>query len=194
MSQQNTEKANTRVLKKSLLVVAGMFAFGYALVPFYNLVCQALGVNGQTEQVTEQTLSKTEIDKSRLVTVELNTIVNSRLPWAFKPEIDKVKVHPGELKRIKYVTVNQSGKKIVGQAIHSVMPPEAAMHFKKTECFCYTQQSLNPGETREMTVLFMVDPRLPKEISTVTLSYNFLRADKFATQDKKADKKVGVGG
>lgn len=182
MEQRDLGQANRRVLKKALLAVVGMFAFGYALVPMYNALCQVLGVNGQTQKVTEEKMSKVLVDESRLVTVEMNTMVNSRLPWAFKSKVHSIQVHPGKVTRVEYEIVNQSSDKIVGQAIHSVMPNEATSYFKTAECFCYTQQALQPNEKKKLFVVFMVDPRIPKEIESVVLSYNFLRADKYASK------------
>ena len=192
MSKADIHKANQRTLKKTLLVVVAMFGFGYALVPMYNALCQALGVNGQTANVTAETLSKVGVDESRLVTVELNTMVNSRLPWAFKSEVQSIKVHPGKVTRVDYEIVNQSNDKIVGQAIHSVMPTEATTYFKTAQCFCYTQQTLKPNEKKKLAVVFMVDPRIPNDIKTLILSYNFLRADKFAGKNTTEVKKTGA--
>lgn len=178
--QEQVRKANLRVMRKTILVVVAMFGFGYALVPLYSALCQALGINGQTEQISIAQLNRTEVDKTRTVTVEFDAVVNSKLPWEFKPLVRKVTVHPGEMKQVAYLAKNMSGSAIVGQAVHSVNPPQAAGHFKKTECFCYSQQKLKSGESKEMPVVFMLDPELPKGINTVTLSYTFWRADKYA--------------
>ena len=182
MSQDKKPNANTRTMKKAILVVAGMFGFGYLLVPMYNALCSALGVNGQTAQVSEAKLDKVGIDKSRYVTVEMNTMVNSRLPWRFKANKHSVRVHPGQVTKVEYEIDNQSSDKIVGQAIHSVMPTEATSYFKTAKCFCYTQQTLQPNQKKKLYVVFMVSPKLPKNIESLVLSYNFLRADKFATK------------
>ena len=112
----------------------------------------------------------------------MNTMVNSQLPWKFKSEKHSVQVHPGKVTRVEYEIVNQSSDKIVGQAVHSVMPTEATTYFKTAECFCYTQQALKPNEKKKLSVVFMVDPRIPKDITNLVLSYNFLRADKFASK------------
>lgn len=192
MGTTDVQKANQRTLKKTLLIVLAMFGFGYALVPMYNALCQALGVNGQTEKVTVENLNKYGVDESRLVTVELNTMVNSRLPWAFKSEVQSIQVHPGKVTRVDYEIVNQSSDKIVGQAIHSVMPVEATTYFKTAECFCFTQQALNPNEKKKLAVVFMVDPKIPEDINTLVLSYNFLRADKFAEKNLTESKNTGA--
>ncbi len=173
---QTLEKNTARVVRKTLVTVVLMFGFGYALVPFYNLVCEAFGLNGQTEQITEADLRKTPVDKSRVITVEFDANVTG-LPWKFGPNISSIKVHPGEVRRISYLAINQSDKAIVGQARHSVVPQEAAAHFKKTECFCFTQQLLRAGEKKDMGVVFVIDPALPKTIKTVTLSYTFFKSN-----------------
>ncbi len=175
-------KANARVLRKAFLAVVGMFAFGFALVPIYSAVCKQFGLNGQTAQITAAQAGRTTIDKSRWVEVRFDSNINGALPWEFRPEQAVMKVHPGEVRRIQYYARNRSGNAIVGQAIHSVTPLQAAAHFKKTECFCYSQQRLESGQTKEMPVVFMIDPDLPKHIQTVTLSYTFFQADQFAKQ------------
>ncbi|HEC28756.1 MAG TPA: cytochrome c oxidase assembly protein [Gammaproteobacteria bacterium] len=183
MDQSDIQTSNKKVVRNSILVVAAMFSFGYLLLPaLYTLICDSFGLNGQTEQLTNAESAQLKVDKNRLVTIEFSSIVNSKLPWSFKPEVESVKIHPGELKRVNYLAKNLSGSDIVGQAIYSVTPVEAARHFKKTECFCFTQQRLKSGESKEMTVLFTVDTDLPKEIKTVTLSYTFFRADKYTSK------------
>jgi cytochrome c oxidase assembly protein subunit 11 len=185
MDNNELKQANARVLKKTLLVVVAMFGFGYALVPLYNLICTSLGINGQTEQIAAAQAGKIEIDKSRLITVTFDATTNSKLPWGFRPLQKSIKLHPGELKKISYVAENLSGSDIVGQAIHSVTPSDAARYFKKTECFCYSQQMLKSGESKDMPVLFMIDPALPRNITTVTLSYTFFNAGKYSKLDNK---------
>jgi cytochrome c oxidase assembly protein subunit 11 len=182
-AQQDLKAANERVVKKSILIVVAMFVFGYVALPMlYNLICDAFGLNGQTERVSQAQAGAVKVDTSRKVTVAFSSIVNSRLPWGFKPEVKEIELHPGELKRVNYIASNLSGSDVVGQAIYSVTPVEAARYFKKTECFCFTQQTLKSGETKEMPVLFMLEPDLPENIKTVTLSYTFFRADKYANK------------
>ncbi len=179
--QQDLRAANKRVVRKILLIVVGMFAFGYVALPqLYNLICDSFGLNGQAEQVSKAAAGEVKVDKSRTVTVAFSSIVNSRLPWGFEPQVKEIQLHPGELKKVNYIARNLSGSDVVGQAIYSVTPVEAARYFKKTECFCYTQQTLKSGESKDMPVLFMLEPDLPENIKTVTLSYTFFRADKYA--------------
>lgn len=183
MTQDSVSAANRRVVKKTLIIVVAMFMFGFVALPaLYELICDSFGLNGQTEQVTEAEAAKINIDKSRVVRVTFNSIINSKLPWAFEPEIKHLELHPGELKRVNYVAKNLSGSDIVGQAIYSVSPIEAARYFKKTECFCFTQQLLKSGESKKMAVLFMLEPDLPENIKEVTLSYTFFNADKYASK------------
>ena len=183
MTQKGLHAANKRVVRKTILIVIGMFAFGFVALPeLYQLICDSFGLNGQTEQVTTAEAAKVEVDKSRVVRVTFNSITNSKLPWGFKPETKHIKLHPGELKKVNYIAQNLSGSDVVGQAIYSVSPTEAARYFKKTECFCFTQQLLKSGETKKMPVLFMLEPDLPKNIQEVTLSYTFFNADKYASK------------
>ena len=183
MSQGDLQAANKRVVRKTVLTVVAMFGFGYVVLPeLYQLVCDSFGLNGQTEQVTQAEAAKVEVDKSRVIKVTFNSITNSRLPWGFKPETKQITLHPGELKKVNYIARNLSGSDVTGQAIYSVTPVEAARYFKKTECFCFTQQLLKSGESKTMPVLFMLEPDLPKKIKEVTLSYTFFNAEKYASK------------
>lgn len=183
LDKDQLQAANQSVVKKTILIVIGMFAFGFIALPaLYTLICNSFGLNGQVEQVLVAKASSIEIDKSRKVRVTFNSITNTRLPWSFKPETKELTLHPGELKKVNFIAQNLSGDDVVGQAIYSVTPVEAARYFKKTECFCFTQQKLKSGETKKMPVLFLIEPDLPKNIGEVTLSYTFFRADKYATK------------
>jgi len=173
MTQQNT-KANQRVIWFSVIAVIGMFGFGFALVPLYNVFCQITGLNGKTGlSASTQTY---QVDKARTITVEFTATVNG-VPWKFEPLQEKMTVHPGELSTVNYTATNLSSKDVVGQAIPSVTPGPAASFFSKTECFCFTNQLLKAGETREMPVRFVINPMIPEDISVVTLSYTFFKID-----------------
>jgi cytochrome c oxidase assembly protein subunit 11 len=166
-----SKQAENRKLSLRLgLVAVGMFGFGFALVPFYNQICAALGVN-QIEQASETPVN-TQIDFSRSVVIELDSNAHN-LPWRFKPLVGHVKVHPGELVTVEYEISNVRGAPVTGQAVPSYGPQRAAEYFKKVECFCFTQQTLGAGETRRLPVVFMVDPRLPKDMNTIAISYTF---------------------
>lgn len=161
--------------KLTILAVA-MFGFGYALVPLYDVLCDITGLNGKTGTIANTEAAQLEVDQERLVTVEFDTNVNSELPWSFHAQEHKMKVHPGELTDAVFIIENNSDQRVIAQAIPSVAPAQASLFFNKTECFCFTQQMLAPRERKEMTVRFVVDPDLPKKISTLTLSYTYFKA------------------
>jgi cytochrome c oxidase assembly protein subunit 11 len=150
-------------------VALGMFGFGFALVPFYNQICAALGINS-IEQAAPR--GNTQIDFSREVVIELDSNAHD-LPWRFKPLVSRVTVHPGELTTVEYEIVNVREATVTGQAVPSYGPQLAGEYFNKLECFCFTQQTLAPGETRRMPVTFVVDARLPKSVGSIALSYTF---------------------
>jgi cytochrome c oxidase assembly protein subunit 11 len=162
---------NRRTFVRLALVAVLMFGFGYALVPFYRAICEALGINlfvrpGQAAP------ANTQVDTSRTVTVELDANAHN-LPWRFRPVVGHVSVHPGELVVVEYEVANVRDRPVTGQAVPSVAPRLAAEHFRKLECFCFTQQTLGPGETRRMPVSFVLDPALPADVKSVALSYTF---------------------
>jgi cytochrome c oxidase assembly protein subunit 11 len=161
---------NRRMRVRLLVVALAMFGFGYALVPFYDAICSALGVNDFAKADVRP--ANTQVDASRTVTVELDANAHD-LPWRFRPLVRHVRVHPGELATVEYEIVNVRGAPVTGQAVASYGPAHAAQHFRKIECFCFTQQTLAAGETRRMPVAFVVDPKLPRDVSTITLSYTF---------------------
>jgi len=168
--------AATRTATKLFLVAFAMFGFGYALVPLYNVFCELTGFGGKTGVIAEDRVRDLAIDPQRLVTVEFDTNVNGSLPWEFRAGVSRMQVHPGELADAVFVVENMSDRPVVGQAIPSVAPAQASLYFNKTECFCFTHQTLGPRERREMPVRFVVDSGLPKRISTLTLSYTFFLA------------------
>jgi cytochrome c oxidase assembly protein subunit 11 len=165
------------MLKKLLVVALGMFGFGFALVPFYNKICEVAGLRTlwQPGEV-EAAGVNTQVDLTRTVTVEFDS--NTRmLPWRFKPMASSVEVHPGELTQIVYEVRNTLAEPVTGQAVPSYAPRLAVQYFRKLECFCFTQQTLAAGEVRQMPVVFVIDPNLPKDVNTITLSYTFFRVD-----------------
>lgn len=153
------------------MVVIGMFAFGFALVPIYNSLCKALGINGKIVLEAANYDAKQSKQTSREVTVEFVATNNGGIPWAFYPKIKKVKVHLGEITRLAFYAENKTKNKMTVQAIPSVTPGLAAKYIKKTECFCFTQQTLGGHEAMNMPLLLHIDPDLPKNISTITLAY-----------------------
>ena len=150
-----------------------MFGFGYALVPLYPVMCTALGIN-QTG-VTELP-GNTQVDATRTITVEFDTNTHG-MPWEFRPLRKSVTVHPGELAQAEFEVVNNQPTKMTGQAIPSYGPMRATEYFRKIDCFCFTTQTMAAHERRQMPVVFVVDRTLPKDISTITLSYTFFKVE-----------------
>ena len=169
---------NWRMVAKLSAVAALMFAFGYALVPIYRTICSALGINvlslaeldGQRGSRAGARLN-TQVDLGRTITIEFDA--NVRGPWEFKPEKRSVDVHPGELTTVMYEFRNVQNRTMAAQAIPSYAPMQAMPHFNKVECFCFQQYTLEPGESRRWPVVFVIDPKLSKDVRTITLSYTF---------------------
>ena len=167
---------NLRMLGKLCVIVLGMFGFGYALVPLYIAICEMTGINvlalgeklipGASVQS-----ANTQVDTTRTITIEFDA--NARGPWDFKPAVRSVQVHPGELTTVMYEFQNVQDRTMAAQAIPSYAPRQAAQHFNKLECFCFNQYTLAAGEKKEWPVVFVVDPKLSKDVSTITLSYTF---------------------
>lgn len=171
-------KENLKMTGKLAVITLGMFAFGYALVPIYRAICEVTGINvlALSERNvpglgSKATPSNTQVDTSRLITVEFDT--NVRGPWDFKPKVRSMQVHPGQLSTVMYEFQNVQNRTMAAQAIPSYAPQQAASHFNKLECFCFTQYTLAPGEKKDWPVAFVIDPRLPKDVTTITLSYTF---------------------
>ena len=170
---------NHRMLAKLLVVTCAMFGFGYALVPLYKSICEALGINvlSLSEQRTsagwsgKKAPANTQIDTSRSITVEFDA--NARGPWDFKPAQSSLVAHPGEVMTVMYRFKNIQNRTMAAQAIPSYAPMNAAMHFNKLECFCFNEYILKPGESKEWPVVFVIDAKLPKDVTTITLSYTF---------------------
>ena len=167
------------MFKKLLVVTAGMFAFGYALVPMYKAICEFTGINilalGEREIPgsgnARAKVKNTQVDASRTITVEFDA--NARGPWKFKPAQSSLQVHPGEMMTVMYEFENVQDRVMSAQAIPSYAPRQAAAHFNKLECFCFNQYTLAPGEKKQWPVVFVIDPKLAKDVTTITLSYTF---------------------
>lgn len=164
------KRENRRLSTRLAIVAVGMFGFGFALVPFYNQICAALGVNSLVERA--ELPANTQVDRTRTVTIELDSNAHN-LPWRFKPLVSHIQVHPGELTTVEYEIVNVRNAPVTGQAIPSYGPQHAGEFFKKIECFCFNQHTLGPGETRRLPVTFVIDPKLPAGVSSIALSYTF---------------------
>lgn len=171
----NLKAANREILIKLLVVTVGMFGFGYALVPLYKKICEVTGIN-EVEKA-DAPLANTQIDTGRLVSLEFDANVRSNLPWKFRPMQVSLKVHPGQLVQVMYEVRNDSDRSITGQAIPSYGPQIAGQYFRKMDCFCFAKQNFAPGEVRQMPVVFVIDPGLPKDVTTVTLSYTFFNVE-----------------
>lgn len=166
----NTAAANRLLLKKLAFVAVAMFGFGFALVPFYNQICKVTGINNFIK--ADALPENTQVDTNRWVSVEFDANTHS-LPWKFAPLERSVRVHPGEIVHVTYEVRNDSPQPMTGQAIPSYGPKIAAEYFRKLECFCFSKQLLQAGEVRRMPVVFVVDPKLPADVNTITLSYTF---------------------
>ena len=161
---------NNRMLTRLSIVAVAMFGFGFALVPFYDHICRALGVNSMVEK--SELPANTQVDRTRTVTIELDANAHG-MPWRFQPTVRHLKVHPGELVHVEYEVANVRDVPVTGQAVVSYGPSLAGGFVRKLECFCFTQQTLAAGETRRMPVSFVLDAGLPVDINTFTLSYTF---------------------
>lgn len=163
---------NGNLALRLAVMAASMFAFGYLLVPLYEVMCRITGIGGRTN-AEAATISASQEVSERLVTVEFVAALNEQAPWEFRPTVSSMQVHPGQLYDTAYFARNLTDGVLVGSAVPSVAPGQAAKHFIKTQCFCFTQQDFTAGEGRDMGVQFMVDPALPEFIDHITLSYTF---------------------
>ena len=174
---------NLRMVGKLGVVALGMFAFGYALVPIYRAICEFTGINvlalaerevpgvGKAGRNAASVPDNTQVDTSRTITVEFDA--NARGLWHFKPAKASLQVHPGELATVMYEFQNTQNRRMAAQAIPSYAPRQAAAHFNKIECFCFNQYTLDAGEKKQWPVAFVIDPKLSKDVTTITLSYTF---------------------
>jgi cytochrome c oxidase assembly protein subunit 11 len=179
VTQTQKPKTNTRLIGSIVLVAAGMFGFGFALVPLYNVFCDITGLNGKvkTEAVAE---TDYEVDEAREMTIEFITTLNENMPLAFRAEKTKMKIHPGQYYTVKFYAENLTDHKMIGRAIPSIAPGWATQYLKKSECFCFSEQAFEPHKLRELPVRFVIDPSVPDNVKDITLSYTF-----FDITDKK---------
>jgi cytochrome c oxidase assembly protein subunit 11 len=186
---------NLKMVGKLTVVTLGMFAFGYALVPIYKAICEMTGINilslgeNQIPGARSKVAANTQIDKTRTITVEFDA--NARGPWDFKPAQRSIQVHPGELATVMYEFQNIQNRRMAAQAIPSYAPKQASAHFNKLECFCFNQYTLEPGEKKSWPVAFVIDPKLSKDVTTITLSYTFFEVGG-KTPAAPADKTAAV--
>lgn len=188
---------NRRMVGKLVVITAMMFGFGYALVPMYRAICDALGIN--VLSVSERLIpgmakgpaSNSQIDRSRTITIEFDA--NARGPWDFKPAVRSMTVHPGELATVMYEFRNVQNRTMAAQAIPSYAPKQATSHFNKLECFCFNEYTLQAGEAKEWPVVFVIDPKLPKDVTTITLSYTFFEVGGKVPAAPPGHQRVDVG-
>jgi cytochrome c oxidase assembly protein subunit 11 len=182
-SQERTRlerRLNVGMLTRLIVVTAMMFAFGYAMVPLYKKLCEVTGLNVLTpiDAGAAKFARNTQIDESRTITVEFDA--NSQGPWGFKPKHNTLEIHPGELTTMDYEVTNNQGRTMQAQAIPSYAPMQASPYFHKLECFCFSQQTLTAHQTRQFPVVFVIDPKLPRDVKTITLSYTFFEVGQAA--------------
>lgn len=177
-------RANIQLLRKLAVIALAMFGFGFALVPLYEKVCQVTGIRNilRPDPIAAR---NTQVDWSRQVVIEFDSNTH-HLPWTFRPLVGHMNVHPGELQQVEYEIRNNENRPITGQAIPSYAPQHAGGYFKKITCFCFEQQTLQPGELRRMPIVFVVDPDLPKEVPAIALSFTFFEV-------AGRQKRVGAG-
>lgn len=171
------DRDNRKLARILVLVSLGMFVFGFALVPLYDVICEITGLNGKPGRADAQVAASERIDTTRWVTVEFDASVAQGLSWEFRPMVKKMRVNPGQTVNAAYYARNFTNASVSGQAVPSIAPGTAAAHFKKLECFCFSRQELKAGEGKEMPLRYVVQPDLPPGIDTITLSYTFFNAD-----------------
>jgi cytochrome c oxidase assembly protein subunit 11 len=183
---QAVARDNATMVRKLLVVAVMMFGFGWALIPIYQKICEVTGINLLTNKDPQAAAraANTQVDTSRKVIVEFDA--NRQGPWRFKPHVNHMEVHPGELVHVDYDLVNLEGRAMAGQAIPSYAPLQSGPYFQKLECFCFEQQVLAPGESRKFPVVFFIDPDLPKDVNQITLSYTFFEIPGAALPEQAA--------
>ncbi|NNC99388.1 MAG: cytochrome c oxidase assembly protein [Gammaproteobacteria bacterium] len=175
------DKDWNNLVPKLVIIAMLMFGFGYTLVPLYEAFCRVTGFGGKTDIIEEQS-ARNAVAVDRNVAVTFTTHSHSALPWEFRPLTKGQDIKVGEVQDAYFYVKNYSNRPITGMSTFNVTPPRAGFHFKKTECFCFTKQVLQPGEEKEMLVRFMLDSELPEDVHELTLSYTFFVNDKFAGQ------------
>lgn len=171
-------QSSAQIARKLALLVVVMFGFGYLMVPIYDVLCDITGLNGKTGTVDASDVDATQIDYSREITVEFIANLNQGASWEFKPDVVRMKVHPGKLYTATYYARNTADRDVIGQAVPSVAPRAASKYFNKTECFCFSQQLFAANEVKHMPLTFIIDTDIPKTVKIVTLSYTFFDTGK----------------
>ena len=178
------QNKSTNLVAKLAIVCVCMFGFGYVLVPLYDVFCDLTGLRftADSKQLVSQEIKE---DTSRLVTVEFDASLNQRMPWEVRPAVSQMQVHPGRVYTTNYIAKNKTQAEMTGQAVPSITPYVANKHLVKTECFCFENQIIEAGKEVEMPLSFMINPKLPKDVKVVTLSYTFFDITQNATINKR---------
>ena len=170
---ERQQRSNRALLRRLLVVVVGMFGFGFLLVPFYEKICEVTGLRNIAQA---DAVANTQVDATRLVRIEFDSNVHN-MPWRFRPLEPSMSVNPGAVTQAVFEVVNTTDHAVTGQAIPSYGPQYAAQYFRKLDCFCFARQTLQAGESRQMPVVFVIDPAAPRELRTITLSYTFFEVE-----------------
>ena len=184
-------RSNSALMRKLVVVTCVMFGFGFAMVPFYRALCEITGLTNLAS--ADEVATNTQVDTTRTVTMQFDTNLRNDLPWTFRALAPSVSFHPGELVQVDFEVRNNSNKPITGQAVPSWGPQVVGRHMKKLDCFCFSQQTLQPGEVRTMPVVFVVDPKLPEDVNFATMSYTFFQVEGRAGQAAAAPKSGSDG-
>ncbi|MBT8049533.1 MAG: cytochrome c oxidase assembly protein [Xanthomonadales bacterium] len=171
--------SHRKLVRKLVLLAVGMFGFGFAMWPLYNVFCDLTGLGGRGVKVMENAGGVEQSD--RQVKIRFDATVNSGLSWVFEAKEKSTVVSLGKMSEAFYLAMNPENEAVAGRAIYNVTPPEASLYFVKTECFCFTEQILQANETREMPVYYFIQPDLPDYIKEITLSYTFYRDENAST-------------
>ncbi|NUW74597.1 cytochrome c oxidase assembly protein [Vibrio mediterranei] len=190
MSEQN-RKSNKKLVTWLSVAVIGMFGFGFALVPLYDIMCEALGINGKTNTVSAVQPVGMRADISRTIRVEFMAHINPDMPWTFKPKTIYLDVHPGEVIQTAYLAKNNASQSLIGQAVPSVSPGTGAAYFNKIECFCFNHQPLDANGEAEMPLIFYIEPDIPESIHTLTLSYTLYNITSNASVQDAVERSKG---
>lgn len=204
MTQEGKNQvSHGKLVRKLTLVVFAMFGFGFALVPMYNLVCDAFGLNGRFLEIQDDSYNAAQgraegkklaarRDTSRTITVQFTTTLNQNMSWEFRTMTNSLELHPGEIKQVRFYAKNKTDETVIAQAVPSIAPSKAVKYFTKMECFCFNQQTFKPGEAKEMPLVFVVDPDLPSDVKTITLGYTFFDTNKNAELEPHNPERLAV--
>ncbi|MFA0086619.1 cytochrome c oxidase assembly protein [Vibrio sp. E150_011] len=181
--ESKSTPSNKKLTGWLCVAVVGMFGFGFALVPLYDVMCDVLGINGKTNTVSAVQPVGMQVDESRKIRVEFMAHINPDMPWSFAPQKVSMDVHPGEVIQTAYLATNNTSQSLVGQAVPSVSPGTGAVYFNKIECFCFNQQPLDANANAEMPLIFYIEPDVPESIHTLTLSYTLYNITSSVSSD-----------